>query len=268
MNEFDLYEILSEFREPLIEKMIESLDIKPDSRGIDLGCGIGYITNLLSKKLGINNELVGLDYSKKFIEYAKKNTENENIRFVQGDIRNLEFDSNTFDWAWSMDTLWVGPKEYGCPDEEPKKMMSELHRILKPGGKLIFAFWSAHKFLPGFPLLEARLNATKAANLPNTDSMDTNNHIFLATKWLCDAGFKSNKVKSFIADVSAPLNINEKYALFSLFQMLWANSEKEISKEEWEKYIDLCSPKSSKFILNNQDYYGFYVYTLFQGIKE
>jgi demethylmenaquinone methyltransferase/2-methoxy-6-polyprenyl-1,4-benzoquinol methylase len=111
MNEFDLYEILSEFREPLIEKMIESLDIKPDSRGIDLGCGIGYITNLLSKKLGINNELVGLDYSKKFIEYAKKNTENENIRFVQGDIRNLEFDSNTFDWAWSMDTLWVGPKD-------------------------------------------------------------------------------------------------------------------------------------------------------------
>ncbi len=268
MSEFDLYVNLSEFRKPLIEKMIDSLEIKPDSRGIDIGCGIGYITNLLSKKLGIKNELVGLDYSKKFIEFAKKHTENENIRFVQGDIKNLEFEENTFDWAWSMDTLWAGPKEYGCPDEEPKKMMSELHRILKPGGKLFFAFWSAQKFLPGFPLLEARLDATNAANVPNTDKMEMNNHIFLATKWLRDAGFKSNKVKSFIADVSAPLNEKDKSALVSLFQMLWANSEKDVFKEDWEKYKDLCNPESSKFILNNQDYYGFFVYTLFQGIKE
>ena len=48
MNELNIYENLTRFREPLIERMIESLTISPNSKGIDIGCGIGRITNLLS----------------------------------------------------------------------------------------------------------------------------------------------------------------------------------------------------------------------------
>jgi len=53
MNEYNIYENLTRFREPLIEKIIKSLDINPDSKGIDIGSGIGRITNLLSNKIGL-----------------------------------------------------------------------------------------------------------------------------------------------------------------------------------------------------------------------
>jgi hypothetical protein len=50
--------------------------------------------------------------------------------------------------------------------------------------------------------------------------------------------------------------------------MLWDNSESEVSKDDWEKFNEHCLPSSDKSILNDPEYYGFYVYTLFQGTKK
>ena len=268
MSEYDIYENLTKFREPLIEKIIESLGIKPDSKGIDIGCGIGRITKLLSNKTGLNKELIGLDYSQDMINYAKKNTKQENIIFIQGDINNLKFNPNSFDWIWSMDTIWAGPKEFGCPAVEPDQILNQLYKILKPGGKIYLSFWSSQKILPGYPLLEARLNASKSANAPYLNDMNPDNHILYGQKWLQKAKFKNIEVKSFVGDIVGPLSENDKTALTTFFQMFWSNSKNEVSEEDWEKYKEYCLPSSDKFILNNTDYYGFYIYTLFQGIKK
>jgi ubiquinone/menaquinone biosynthesis C-methylase UbiE len=267
MNEYDLYEKLTRFREPLIEKMIESLGIKPDSRGIDIGCGIGRITALLSKKIGLSKELIGLDFSEEMINYARKNSIQENVTFIQGDVNHLQFNPNSFDWIWSMDTMWAGPKEFGCPTEEPDQIFHRLYRILKPGGKIYLSYWSSQKILPGYPLLEARLNASLSANAPYLNNMVPDNHILRAQTWLQKAKFENIQVKSFVGDIIGPLSENNKSALTILFRMFWGHSENEVSKEDWEKYNEYCLPSSDKFILNDPDYYGFYLYTLFKGSK-
>jgi len=32
-----------------------------------------------------------------------------------------------------MDTVWPGPREFGCPAEEPFSIMEEFYRGIKPG---------------------------------------------------------------------------------------------------------------------------------------
>ncbi|MCI1780024.1 MAG: class I SAM-dependent methyltransferase [Bacteroidales bacterium] len=267
MSEFDIYENLTRFREPLIRRIIESLVISPDSKGIDVGCGIGRITNLLYSEKNLNKDLIGLDLSYDKIQYAKKYSKYTNIKFVQGDVNKLNFKSNSFDWIWSMDTIWIGPKESGCPAEKPDKILNELNKILIPGGKLYLAFWSSQKLLPGYPLLEARLNSTISANTPYLNDMNPNNHILCVKKWLKDANFKDIKVKSFVGDIAGSLSENDKKAVSTFFEMLWNNSEREVSKKDWDKFNELCSSESDKFILNDPNYYGFYIYTLFNGTK-
>jgi demethylmenaquinone methyltransferase / 2-methoxy-6-polyprenyl-1,4-benzoquinol methylase len=167
-----------------------------------------------------------------------------------------------------MDTIWAGPKKYGCPAEKPDEILNQLYKILKPGGKIYLAFWSSQKLLPGYPLLEARLNASTSANAPYLNEMNPNNHILYGQKWLQNTKFEDVEVKSFVGDIVGPLCKSDKTALAAFFQMLWANSKSEISQEDWDNFIAYCSPESEKFILNDPDYYGFYIYTLFQGTKK
>jgi len=266
-NELEIYECLTIFREPLIERIIDSLDIKPDSTGLDIGCGIGMITNLLANRTGLNGEIVGLDISEEFINYAQSNSKQGNINYLQRDVNYLNFKDNSFDWIWSMDTIWAGPKEFGCPAEEPDLILNKLYQLLKPGGRVSLVFWSSQKLFPGYPILEAKLNASISANRPYLNDMQPKSHILNGRRWLSDANFKNIKTKSFIGDISAPINENDKKALTTLFQMFWGESQRDVSKEDWEKYIAICSANSNEFILNDPYYYGFYTYTLFQGGK-
>ncbi len=267
MNQIMTFECLTEFRKPLIEKIINSIKINPNSRGLDVGCGIGQITNLLSNYIGQNGNITGLDYSSDLIEYAKHHFKKENTEFLQGDINNLQLPLNTYDWIWIMDTLWVGPEEFGCPAKEPDKILNKLYQMLKPGGKIYLLYWTAQRLLPGYPLLEASLNASASSNAPYIETMKPYTHIMNGKKWLRNAKFSEIQINTFVGDIVGPLNENDRRALSILFQMLWKNSQKEVSKKDKQIFAEICVSDSNKFILNDPDYYGFYTYTLFQGKK-
>lgn len=268
MYDYETYENLTRFRKPLIDKMIASLDIGPDSKGIDIGCGIGRITNMLSRKLGPNGQVNGLDLSQDAIHYAKRNSENSKVTFLQGDLCNLTLNSGSYDWIWSMDTVWVGSKVFGCPANEPGGILDQFCSLLKPGGRIYLSFWSSQKLLPGYPLLEARLNASESANAPYQDGLLPENHILFGQKWLRKAGFANVEAKSFLGDIVGPLCQEDKKAVAMLFQMLWGNSKKDVAEKDWEQYNELCPLSSEKLILNNPAYYGFYTYTFFTGINQ
>ncbi len=164
-----------------------------------------------------------------------------------------------FDWVWNVDTLWpVGGKD-------PRPLVNELVRVAKPGGITALLFWSSQKLLPGYPLLEARLNATYAANFPYTDGVKPELHILRALRWLREAGVEEAKVRTFVADVQAPLDGAARKALTASFQMFWGKAEAEVTPEDWAEFQRLCQPASPDFILNLPDYYAFITYSLFYG---
>ena len=85
----------------------------------------------------------------------KKAGLSERITFREGDVNQLPFDDDTFDWAWSVDCVGYAPME-------PLPLVQELARVVKPGGSVAILAWSSEMLLPGHPLLEARLAATTA----------------------------------------------------------------------------------------------------------
>ena len=265
--EIATYECLNKFREPLLNHIIKSLHIPAGSRGLDAGCGIGAVTKLLAERVGEKGQVIGLDLSSDFIHYAKTNNQMDTIQFIEGDINSLQFADNSFDWLISIDTVWPGPKELGCPAEDPLEIIKEFYRVLKPGGSVFILFWSSQKLLPGYPILEARLNTTASATAPFSNGMKPLQHILNGRYWLQNAGFTAISVKTYVGDIIAPLSENDRTALQILFEMFWGDSQSEVSEADWKDFKGLCDPCSDDYILNNQYYYGFYTYTLFKGIK-
>ena len=266
-RELSTYECLTKFREPLLNFIIKSLHIPAGSKGLDAGCGIGYVTKLLAEHVGENGHVIGLDKSKDFIHYAKNNNKTATIQFIEGDVNSLQFDDNSFDWLMSIDTVWPGQKELGCPAEDPLKIIREFYRVLKPGGSVFILFWSSQKLLPGYPILEAQLNTTSSATAPFIQGMKPLQHILNGRYWLQNAEFTDILVKTYVGDIIAPLSENDRNALHVLFEMFWGESQSEVSEDDWKDFKRLCAPGSDDYIFNNKHYYGFYTYTLFKGVK-
>jgi len=153
----------------------------------------------------------------------------------------------------------------GYPVGELLPLLREMTRVVRPGGHLAILAWSSQQLLPGYPLLEARLNATCSAFAPFVKEQRPEAHFARALRWFYEAGLEESTVRTFVGDVQAPRSPGVRQALASLFEMLWGERQPEASPEDWSEYQRLCQPGSPDFILNLPDYYAFFTYTLFQG---
>lgn len=249
-------------REPLLRSAIRALQLPNGSHGLDVGCGVGLQELLLADAVGCEGHVVGLDILPEFLAYGEKLAWeaglSEQITFRLGDMNSLPFDEDTFDWAWSADCI-------GYPAGELNPLMKELRRVVKPGGQLIILAWSSQQLLPGYPLLEARLNATCSAYLPFLKGKSPELNFLQAMRWFQEADLEEIKAQTFVGDVQAPLSRGERTALTSLFGMLWGQPQPEVAQEDWREYQRLCKPESTDFILDLPGYYAFFTYSLFQG---
>jgi hypothetical protein len=144
-------------------------------------------------------------------------------------------------------------------------ILQELMRVAKPGGSIIILAWSSQQVLPGYPLLEARLNATCSSYLPYLKGKNPEQHFLRALHSFRKAGLQDVQAQTFVGDVQSPLTMGERVALISLFEMLWGQSQPEVLPDDWQAYQRLCKPESADFILDIQDYYAFFTYSMFRG---
>ena len=249
-------------REPTFRAMIKALQLPEGSRGLDAGCGIGLQCLLLAEEVGLTGHVTGLDISAEMLErggeIVKEAGLPERISFQEGDVHNLPFDNNTFDWVWSSDCVGYGPWE-------PLPLLKELARVVKPGGIVAIAAWSSEELLPGYPRLEARLGATSAGIAPFVEGKKPELHFLRALGWFHELGLKEAKGKAFAGSVCAPLDDEIRNFLAALFDMRWPNVAPELSSDDLAEFQRLCLPDSPDFILNLPDYYALFTYTMFWG---
>ena len=94
---------------------------------LDDGCGSGRYSFAL-KRLGCE-AVRGIDISREAVELARKINPfglNE-VSFTQGSVLDLPFDNETFDFVFSNGVLHH--------TKDDRKGLSEIYRVLKPGGK-------------------------------------------------------------------------------------------------------------------------------------
>lgn len=88
---------------------------------LDGGCGVGAFSENLAKE----NEVHGIDFSEESLSYAAK----RGIETHVGNLTSLPFEDNKFDVSYS-----IGVIQY---IDDYRKALSELARVLKPGGTLL-----------------------------------------------------------------------------------------------------------------------------------
>jgi demethylmenaquinone methyltransferase/2-methoxy-6-polyprenyl-1,4-benzoquinol methylase len=94
---------------------------------LDICCGSGDLTNLLSKQVGKTGQVIGLDFSSQQLAIARQRFIASNINWLQGDALNLPFPDCTFDCA----TIGYGLRNV----VDIPRCLGELQRVLKPGAK-------------------------------------------------------------------------------------------------------------------------------------
>ena len=250
------------FREVAIRDAIAALALPEGSRGLDVGCGIGPNTIRLAEAIGPAGHVTGVDTSSEFLVYGRDAAERAGLsgrtRFEEGDANRLPFDNDTFDWAWSSDCVGYAPSLR-------TQAIREMARVVRPGGTVAILIYSSQLLLPGYPVLEAHLNATSAGIAPFTRGTRPESHYLRATAWLREAGLTDLAAETFAQTFQAPLRHEVRDALISLIDMRWPGALAELPPEDRSLYERLTTPGSPDFILDHPDYCGFFTYTMFRG---
>jgi ubiquinone/menaquinone biosynthesis C-methylase UbiE len=168
---------------------------------LDLGSGTGYPALLGAQTVGPSGSVTGLDLAEQMLAAARRKAMTlglTNVTFRTGDVSALPFEANSFDAVTSRFCLMFLP--------EISKATAEIARVLKPGGWIAAAVWSAPD---KNPYLMIPITVIKQfLDLPQPDP--TAPGIFrLATPgdlagMLQQAGFVSIAEEEFLADVRFP----------------------------------------------------------------
>ena len=128
------------WRRIVATELREILD-DPDAVVLDVACGTGD----LSLELNRNSkaQIIGTDFCRPMLDVARKKTlaTNSRIPYLEADAMKLSFADDSFDAV----TIAFGLRNLANVADGLK----ELHRILKPGGRLAVLEFSA-PIVPGF----------------------------------------------------------------------------------------------------------------------
>ncbi len=119
------------------ESFISRLSVPPGTRVLDVACGTGNLAIPLARGGAI---VTGVDIAPNLIAQARDRASAENltVEFNEGDAEQLPYTNASFDAVVSMFGAMFAPR--------PEIVVSELARVLKPGGLLAMANWNPASF--------------------------------------------------------------------------------------------------------------------------
>lgn len=129
-------------------RLIKNLDIHPRHSILDCGTGPGLCALRISRRFS-GSKVYGIDFCEQFVSIARKKAARKklgNVFFGIGDLEKLAVNDEVFDRLICVQVLQLIPDQI--------KVVSELVRVLKPGGKAVFAepldgwhFWKEFAYL-------------------------------------------------------------------------------------------------------------------------
>ncbi len=105
---------------------------------LDVGCGTGVVSITAARK---GAKVTGLDLSPALLERAKENAALARLEvdFKEGDVEALPYPDDSFDRVLSQFGHMFAP--------QPEIAISEMLRVLKPGGTIAFSTWPPEMFV-------------------------------------------------------------------------------------------------------------------------
>lgn len=109
--------------------IMSRMAIQPGSHALDVCCGTADWTVALAEATGESGKVIGLDFSQGMLDSAAEKVEvYPNLSLIHGNAMALPFPDNSFDYV----TIGFGLRN--VPDYH--QVLSEMNRVLKPGGMI------------------------------------------------------------------------------------------------------------------------------------
>ena len=110
------------------KRIVEELELKDKEKILEVGCGNGYYLNLLNR-LGLSLTLVGIDNDDRALKDARKFIGDNKVKLISADANKLPLAGSSFDKVIISEVI-----EHV---ESEQKVLSEIYRVLKPGGIMV-----------------------------------------------------------------------------------------------------------------------------------
>jgi len=127
------------FTTPVAGHLVRYAKVNGSHSVLDVGTGTGVVA-ITARNLGAN--VTGLDLTPALLEQAKASAQlagYDDIAWHEGDAEALPFPDATFDVVLSQFGHMFAPR--------PEVAMSEMMRVLKPGGTIAFATWPGEQLI-------------------------------------------------------------------------------------------------------------------------
>lgn len=130
------------FPRPFQIKLLKK--IRKNSKVLDVGCGNAVLYDFLAQK---SIDYTGVDISARLLRIAMKKANrlkrnqklnSLNFKFVKGNIIELPFENEEFDWVLALAVLHHLPGPY------QKRAAAEIYRVLKPDGRAAVSVWNLY----------------------------------------------------------------------------------------------------------------------------
>lgn len=129
--------------EPFRSDLLDRLDARPGEKILDLGTGPGEPAMTLAQSVGRAGRVTGVDLSENMVSLARRVASARgllNLDFEVMDCAALTFPDSSFDAA----TCCFGFQIF----TDPETAAREVHRVLKPDGRICVEVWGTAEKVP------------------------------------------------------------------------------------------------------------------------
>ncbi len=157
----------------LAPEFIEFSELSPGGRVLDVGSGTGALSFALIEGESCE-EVVGIDPSSSFVNYATDQGPEGRATFEVGDAQELRFEDDSFAHCLSLLVVNFIP--------DPKKAMAEMARVTQQGGVIAAAVWD---YSDGMRMLRVFWDEAIALD-PSADARDERHMPYCSENELVD----------------------------------------------------------------------------------
>lgn len=126
----DFPELMDYIRESEKSHLFKKVNIKPEMKILDLGCGVGRLSFMLAPSC---KKIVAVDFSGRILDIAREEAGKRNINnidFIQSTVETFFYDEK-------FDVILIYSVFIYVNDDEIKKTIDNAYKMLKDGGVIV-----------------------------------------------------------------------------------------------------------------------------------